>query len=149
MPAHPRASAAARLLVYLPFRLVTWKRRGVSISTRSNVRPRRAVTVSGRERRRRKKERPVAGPIAQWYPLVRVAVVVPYPVAFSVRSASLDDLSEADSKGWRVLRPWQRAGALREVSNFLPRRCHLSVDSARGAFPRAIFQPRADREIIT
>lgn len=42
-------------------------------------------------------------------------------------SASLDDLSEADSKGWRVLRPWQRAGALRKVSDFLLLRCHLSV----------------------
>lgn len=44
-------------------------------------------------------------------------------------SASLDDLSEVDSKGWRVVRPWQRAGALRKVSNFLLLTCHLSVCS--------------------
>lgn len=44
-------------------------------------------------------------------------------------STSLDDLSKIDSKGWRVVRPWKRAGTLRKVSNFLLLRCHLPVRS--------------------
>lgn len=44
-------------------------------------------------------------------------------------STSLDDLSKIDSKGWRVVRPWKRAGTLRKVSNFLLLRCHLPVYS--------------------